>query len=132
VQENVASAGRSGVGALAPEELRLIERVRDAYRSLSAAPCTACGYCMPCPNGVDIPRTFTALNSGVMFGLEDARRRYTHLLPDQSPEILASSCVQCRQCEEECPQGIPISAWMPYAHAVLGEGKPFDRSACPK
>jgi uncharacterized protein len=133
VEENVDSAGRSGPGGLSSEDLRVIERVRDTYNSLSAVPCTSCGYCMPCPNGVDIPRTFTILNNGVMFGnMEEARRRYTHLLSDQSPEILASSCVQCRQCEEECPQGIPISEWMPYAHAVLGEGQPFDRDACPK
>jgi uncharacterized protein len=133
VEENVDSAGRSGPSVLSSEDLRVIERVRDTYNSLSAVPCTSCGYCMPCPNGVDIPRTFTILNNGVMFGnMEEARRRYTHLLSDQSPEILASSCVQCRQCEEECPQGIPISEWMPYAHAVLGEGQPFDRDACPK
>ncbi len=133
VQENVESAGRSGAGVLTSEELGIVERARDTYNALSAAPCTACGYCMPCPNGVDIPRTFTTLNNGVMFGaMDDARQRYNHRLPDQPPRILASSCVQCRQCEAECPQSIPISEWMPYAHAVLGEGQPFDRNACPK
>ncbi len=133
VVENVESACHSGVGTLSPEERRLIERVRDAYCSLSAVPCTACGYCMPCPNGVDIPRTFMLLNNGVMYGdLEDARRRYSHLMSDQSPDILASSCIQCRECEGKCPQSIPISEWMPYAHAILGEGQPFDRSACPQ
>jgi len=132
VVENVESASRSGVGTLTPEERRLIERVREAYRSLSAVPCTACGYCMPCPNGVDIPRTFTLLNNGVMFDLEEARRRYNHLMSDQSSDILASSCIQCRECEAKCPQSIPISEWMPYAHAVLGEGQPFERDACPQ
>lgn len=132
VQENVASADRSGVGVLTAEELDIIARVRDTYQSLTAAPCTGCGYCMPCPNGVDIPRTFTTLNNGVMFdAMEDARQRYSRRLSDQPGSILASSCIQCRQCEPECPQGIPISEWMPYAHAVLGEGQPFDRGACP-
>jgi predicted aldo/keto reductase-like oxidoreductase len=37
--------------------------------------------------------------------------------------------VQCRECEELCPQGIPISEWMPSVHEVLGEGKPYE--ACP-
>ena len=88
---------------------------------------------MPCPDGVDIPRTFTTLNNGVMFdAMEEARQRYIRRMPDQPERILASSCVQCRQCESECPQGIPISEWMPYAHAVLGEGQPFDRAACPQ
>jgi predicted aldo/keto reductase-like oxidoreductase len=68
-----------------------------------------------------------------MFGnMEEARRRYNHLMSDQTPAILAGSCIQCRQCEEECPQSIPISEWMPYAHAVLGDGQPFDRDACPR
>ncbi|MBM3190351.1 MAG: aldo/keto reductase [Chloroflexi bacterium] len=132
MQENVASADRSGVAILQGDELALIEQVRDAYSALAAAPCTGCGYCMPCPNGVDIPRSFGTLNQGVMYDMEEARRRYTRFMPDQDERILASSCVQCRTCEDKCPQGIPISEWMPYVHAVLAEGQPFDPKECPQ
>ncbi len=54
VEENLSSASWSGIGKLAEEELDLIDRVRDAYKELGAIPCTACRYCVPCPNGVDI------------------------------------------------------------------------------
>lgn len=130
VEENIVSAGRSQPGALTADELALVERVRDGYNALCAAPCTGCGYCMPCPNGVDIPRTFSQLNNGLMFGLDEGRRGYARLMPDQSPTILASSCIQCRECEDKCPQNIPISDWMPYAHEVLGEGKDYDPAVC--
>jgi uncharacterized protein len=126
MKENVASAERSAVGMLTQPELALVEKVRALYENLRAAPCTACAYCMPCPNGVDIPRTFSILNSGLMYGnMAEARKAYTRLMRDQSPAILASSCQQCRDCEEQCPQSILISEWMPYAHHVLGEGREY-------
>ena len=127
MRENVAAAERSHVGILTADDLALIDRVRDAYRELSAVPCTGCGYCMPCPQGVDIPRNLDLLNVGVMYGMDDARRRYPRLQPDQDERILASSCIQCRLCEEKCPQDIAIGDWMPYVHEVLAEGAPMIR-----
>jgi len=56
VEENVASADASGPGTLTEEELALIEQVREKYRQFCPIPCTQCRYCMPCPNGVNIPR----------------------------------------------------------------------------
>ena len=124
--ENVASAEQAAVGILSPEEVELVGKVRDTYESLRAVPCTSCEYCMPCPNGVDIPRSFAILNSGLMYGdMDDARRRYTQFMRGQDESILASSCIGCLECEQQCPQGIPISQWMPYVHAILGEGKPY-------
>ena len=35
----------------------------------------------------------------------------------------ASACIQCRECEDKCPQSIPISEWMPIVHEVLGQGR---------
>jgi hypothetical protein len=40
-------------------------------------------------------------------------------------EKRASQCIQCRECEEKCPQSIVISEWMPVVHAVLGEGQEY-------
>jgi predicted aldo/keto reductase-like oxidoreductase len=126
VRENVACADAAGTHVLTAEELALVGRVRAKYRKLCPIPCTRCGYCMPCPNGVDIPRNFEAYNEGVMYAKPDhARQAYTWISEDER----ASACVQCRECEELCPQGIPISEWMPTVHEVLGEGKPYE--ACP-
>lgn len=129
VMENVTFADRSGVGVLSDEELALVDKVRARYQELSPIPCTQCRYCMPCPNGVDIPRNFAVFNSGVMYNiLDQARRTYGRM--DEG--IRASACVQCRECEPKCPQQIKISEWMPVVHSVLGEGAELDSSAFPQ
>jgi predicted aldo/keto reductase-like oxidoreductase len=123
VVENVASAEASGIGSLNAQELALFDQVREKYKELCPIPCTKCGYCMPCPNGVDIPRNFEVYNEGVMYDKPDsARDGYNKWTPE---EAQASQCIQCRECEEKCPQSIAISEWMPVVHEVLGEGKPY-------
>ena len=122
VEENVAIADRSSVGKLTDEELRLYERVREEYERLCPIPCTECEYCMPCPHGVNIPANFSLYNQGVMYDkIDDSRGRYGWQIPE---EKRANNCVQCGVCEEQCPQGIVISEWMPVVHQVLGEGEP--------
>jgi predicted aldo/keto reductase-like oxidoreductase len=128
VKQNIEAANRSGIGMLSEEELALVSRVRDRYDELCPIPCTQCRYCMPCPNGVDIPRNFAALNNGVMYNaFEDARRRYLRAPEDGR----ASACIQCRECEPKCPQDIPISEWMPLVHEVLGEGRAYEECVLP-
>jgi hypothetical protein len=123
VKENVASAEASAINALTDEELALIERVREAYAKLCPIPCTKCGYCMPCPNDVDIPRNFEVYNQGVMYEKpEQARHTYNNFVDEENR---ASACIQCRECEEQCPQNILISEWMPIVHEVLGEGRAY-------
>jgi predicted aldo/keto reductase-like oxidoreductase len=123
VEENVASAGLSAIGALTAEELSLVDRIRTRYQELCPVPCTKCNYCLPCPNGVNIPRNFTIYNEGVMYDKADgARRAYNQWF---SEEERANLCIQCQECEEKCPQNIPISEWMPVVHAVLGESQPY-------
>jgi len=119
VEENLASAERSGVGTLADEELKLVERVRDAYRALSPIPCTDCKYCQPCPSGVDIPRVFSNYNSAMMYGdLSRYRMSYNQFM---NVEERADNCVECGQCESLCPQQIEIIDWLKKAHAFLAE-----------
>ena len=122
VEENLASADVSGIGTLASDELAMFDQVRKKYDELCPIPCTKCGYCMPCPNGVDIPRNFGVYNEGVMYEKPDkAREGYKWI----DEEKRASACIQCRECEEKCPQSILISEWMPVVHEVLGEGQPY-------
>jgi len=122
VKGNLQSAEASGVGNLFEQELDLVREVRKSYEKLSPIPCTRCGYCMPCPHGVNIPDNLTIYNQAIMYeNAESARREYTFI-----PEAArASACTQCRECEEKCPQKILISEWMPQVHASLGEGEPF-------
>ncbi len=80
------------------------------YEEKTAIPCTNCGYCLPCPNAVDIPRNLKLYNDGAMYGsFTEAKRVYQLFL---QPEERAANCIQCRACEEKCPQKIPISDWL--------------------
>ncbi len=120
VLENLASADRSGVGTLTKVELELVSRVQKAYGGLFPAPCTRCGYCMPCPSGVNIPRAFTLYNEAVAFNQLDLNKNiYRGVL--SKPEQ-AGSCTGCGECEERCPQSIEIREWMPRIHRELGSG----------
>ena len=123
VEENVASAAASGVGTLSDEEVALFDQVRAQYAQLCPIPCTQCKYCMPCPNGVDIPRNLAVYNEGIMYDKpEAARGEYNNWIPEAAR---ASACIQCGECEEACPQSIPIIDWLERVHQVLGEGEPF-------
>lgn len=128
VTENVASASNSGVGTLTAEELAVVDRVRVKYQELCPIPCTKCEYCLPCTVNLKIPNLFDMLNRAAMYNkFDEARRRYARM----SDEEKANACIQCRECEEKCPQSIPISEWMVIVHDVLGEGINFDACVTP-
>jgi predicted aldo/keto reductase-like oxidoreductase len=117
VQQNVEIADRSGVGMLTQEELDLVARVQEAYKGLDTIPCTKCQYCMPCPNGVNIPRNFELYNQAVVYGNQDlAKSLYNWHMPEGER---AEACIACGECEEKCPQQIEISEWMGRVHETL-------------
>ena len=123
VEENVVGAGVSSVNSLTDHELALVAQVREEHLGLCPIPCTDCGYCMPCPHGVDIPQNFEVYNQGVIYNDPDsARRRYGFAMAE---DARANACIQCRECEDKCPQSILISEWMVHVHEVLVEGKPY-------
>jgi len=130
VEENLHTAELSAGLRLSEEELRLIEEVRRKFKERAAVPCTGCGYCKPCPQGVDITENLNLYNSLVMYDDQlTPRFRYHRFLPEGER---ASACTGCGECEEKCPQGIRISELMPEVHAVLGEGKPPRRQRSPE
>lgn len=111
VQENLASADHSGVGRLSDDEARLIDRVRAEYQKLSPIPCTKCGYCRPCPNGVQIPTNFELYNNATLYqGNTVTLCRNLYMSLPESER--AAACTACGTCEERCPQQIPIAAMM--------------------
>jgi predicted aldo/keto reductase-like oxidoreductase len=117
VQQNLESADRSGVGTLTQEEADLVTRVQEAYKALDSIPCTKCGYCQPCPNGVNIPRNFEIYNQAKVYGNESlGKALYNYHMPKGER---ADACVACGECEEKCPQQIEISEWMERVHEAL-------------
>jgi predicted aldo/keto reductase-like oxidoreductase len=116
VEQNIESAGRSGPGTLTEEELALVGRVRAMYDELCPIPCTDCKYCLPCPNGVNIPRILEIYNDFVMYSSERwAKMVYSWLSEDER----ANLCIECGECLEKCPQQIEIPEWLAKAHEVL-------------
>jgi uncharacterized protein len=123
VEENIASAGNSAIGSMSPEEETMIACARQQIKQLSPIPCTKCEYCLPCPNGVNIPRNFDVYNLGAMFNdPAGARRDYKMWIPDAAK---AAQCIQCQECESKCPQQIVISQWMPVVEEVLGKDQAY-------
>jgi len=116
VEQNVVSASRSESDLLTTDELNLITKVRDKYRELCPIPCTGCEYCMPCPNGVRIPRIFEIYNEAVMYNDEESARRSYQFIKE---EERADKCVQCGACEGKCPQSIEIREWLAKVHKLL-------------
>jgi uncharacterized protein len=126
IKENITSASASGIGSLTAQELELVEKVNEVLTARSPIPCTACEYCMPCPNGVNIPRNFESYNNAAMYNdIVDSRFDYKNWIPDAEK---ASQCIQCDECLSKCPQQIAISTWMPVIEDVLGLGRPFVES----
>jgi predicted aldo/keto reductase-like oxidoreductase len=117
VEENLELAGASRPGLLTEEELGLVARVRDLYRELSPIPCTACRYCMPCPQGVDIPGVFDLYNDAHMY--ENLPRQQFVYNTFWSPDERADRCTACGECVEKCPQGIDVPVWMEKSQAFL-------------
>ncbi|MFP3898042.1 MAG: aldo/keto reductase [Dehalococcoidia bacterium] len=116
VVENVAIADRARPGMLTPEELAVIDQAREAYKGLAPIPCTGCGYCMPCPSGVEIPRILQMYNDAIMYdNARSPRFAYRGLKPEQRGD----QCTRCEECMEACPQGIDIPDWLEKAHALL-------------
>jgi predicted aldo/keto reductase-like oxidoreductase len=110
VEENLMYADRSDIGTLTEHELALYGEVKDAYNRLGFVGCTACQYCMPCPEGVDIPTILGKYNEYYMSGGSDeVNISYWEKI---NLENHASNCIACGKCEEKCPQQLPIRKFM--------------------
>ena len=103
VVENVAVAENSTPHSLTVDELAVIGRVRDAYLSFNPISCTACRYCSPCPNDVDIPRIFDLYNEAMIYNSAPEQRKMYN-----DPRMFregqrADNCTKCEQCLENVP-----------------------------
>jgi hypothetical protein len=108
VVENVALASEGYPASLGAGELAAIGRVQDAYKARTVVDCTACRYCMPCPQGIDIPKMFSFLNDASLFGNVSEERRGYEIEVRTGQSAPASACTKCEQCVEACPQQLDV------------------------
>jgi predicted aldo/keto reductase-like oxidoreductase len=118
VQENLATVENALPGAMNDDELALVKEIEAVYRQRSGIPCTACNYCLPCPQGINIPSAFNFYNEGVVYNYFDESKRVYALFDGG-----AGKCVACKECEEKCPQSIPVSEWMPKIKDIFEPAK---------
>ncbi len=106
VKENLQIAESGVANSLTADELEVYGRVTAAFRKRMKVGCTGCGYCMPCPSGVQISSCFSMYNTVAMFdNLESMRRIYAMYVGDAG---CASNCTECGECVEKCPQQVSI------------------------
>jgi len=118
VEENAATASRDE--PLSPAERQRITDMLEENKRLAELYCTGCGYCMPCPNGVNIPQNFVLMNLHRVYGLTGAaRERYQWFGPKRPNNLNAAACLECGECEPKCPQKIPIIQQLKETHRAL-------------
>jgi len=109
IDENIKTAQISSPNTMTPKELETVEKIIRAFNESNEIPCTGCGYCAPCPNGVNISGSFTSYNMSFTIKKFYALSRYVQETAAlTSPKGLASSCNGCGKCETHCPQNIKI------------------------
>lgn len=95
---------------LSAQEQALVKKAVDAINSTIAIPCTGCSYCTEgCPQRIAIPKYFSLYNADLQEIKEKSWRPqgeyYTRLTMNFGK---ASDCLECGQCEQVCPQHLPI------------------------
>lgn len=119
VQENVRVASEVQVGEFTDEDLAMIEQIKQEINHNIKVGCTGCGYCLPCPKGVDIPGTFRCYNEMYTEGKNVGRFEYLQVTGIRKEVSDASKCVECGKCEQHCPQHIEIRKNLKQARKEL-------------
>ncbi|RPI58069.1 MAG: aldo/keto reductase, partial [Planctomycetaceae bacterium] len=119
VDENAATASDPSV--LSQADLAAIDEHLARLKKMADLYCTGCGYCMPCPNDVQIPKIFDRYNRGRVYGLWDAAKAGYAAIGASEWEKgnRADACIDCGACETKCPQKLPIRKQLKEAHAAL-------------
>ena len=127
VEENTKAADNDG--PLSDIETEDINAMLEQIQGLEDLYCTGCGYCMPCPNDVDIPTNLLLLNYIRIYGSQQnfkdgfIQMYHKRLVPDGQA---AEFCVECGECLDKCPQNIEISERMKDVAEELAKFKPAE------
>ncbi len=120
VQENCRTASDSTPGMFTEDDFKLIGEVKAMIQENIKVGCTACRYCMPCPQGVDIPCNFHYYILMYTEGKKnEARFEFARGMGVRREPGFATQCIGCGKCEKHCPQHLPIRAFLKEADAAL-------------
>ncbi len=119
VRENCRIASEAEAGQMTEADFATLEVVKRKIREKEKVPCTGCRYCMPCPQGVDIPGIFRCYNAMYMESKSQGRSQFMQTVALTKEPAFATQCVQCGKCEKHCPQVIPIREKLKEADKAL-------------
>ena len=119
VEQNLKTAAEALPGCMTDLDRKLLEQVEKEIEKYVKIGCTGCGYCMPCPSGVDIPGTFRCYNAMYTEGKKSGRRDYMQCTAMRQNPSSASQCIQCGKCETHCPQHLEIRKGLKTAAGEL-------------
>ena len=113
--EEEAAQNLAAIQDTSPLTIPEQEKIQAIRSTLGTQFCRRCGYCAPCPNGIDIPSNFLMANYARKYGLAGwAEQRY------KAMPYHAGSCVMCGACEKRCPYGLPIRDMLEGVAKVFG------------
>jgi hypothetical protein len=109
----------AAVEHFAPYPAEHIEQVKANIGAGFEGFCTGCGYCLPCPAEVQIPKMMDAFNAKILDGsdgaITDRLKWHWGLAPDA-----AAACIDCGACETVCTQHLPIRDRLKAIAALVG------------
>jgi predicted aldo/keto reductase-like oxidoreductase len=120
VEENAEIASRTGF--LTNEELMRVGEMLAENKKLAELYCTGCEYCLPCPQGINIPHIFRIMNNHRVYGLTaHAKGQYKEVMEGKGwiKSADATKCVECGVCEGKCPQKLPVIEQLKETHRVM-------------
>ena len=119
VRDNIETASTTQIGELGSAEEEMLKTVVKAINAKMKVGCTGCGYCMPCPKGVDIPGAFAAYNRLYSEGKFAGMKEHFMCSAARKDSTAAYNCIGCGKCEKHCPQNISIREELKNASKAL-------------
>ena len=120
LRDNVRLVSRENYNQYSGTEKQRIDTIATKFKDLSDLVCTGCGYCMPCPNEVNIKLVFEYMIRYQIYGQEEAKTWYSNIgKVSWAPGKTAEACIECQECLEKCPQKIPIIDQLREADLLL-------------